>query len=114
MKKSFTFDGRINRAKYIGIYLLLNLACYSLREILEPINNSWIDTMFMILAFLSIIFNICLKVQRLHDLNRSGYHYFLTWIPIYNIYIYIILIFEKGTDGPNEYGEDPLSNAFIS
>ena len=28
--------------------------------------------------------------------------------PGYNLYVAAILYFKKGTDGPNDYGEDPV------
>jgi uncharacterized membrane protein YhaH (DUF805 family) len=48
-------------------------------------------------------------VKRLHDIDRPGTHYWLLLIPIYNIYLSILLHFKKGTEGPNAYGPDPLS-----
>jgi len=61
-----------------------------------------------------IIFNIfvgakylCITIQRLHDIGRSGHHYWLLFIPIYNLYLNILLLFKKGTDGPSEYSYNP-------
>ena len=48
-----------------------------------------------------------LVVKRLHDLGKPGWQYFLMYVPLYNIYLGIVLLFVKGTAGPNEYGEDP-------
>ena len=47
-------------------------------------------------------------VKRLHDLGRPGWHYWLLLIPLYNIYLAIVLLFVKGTPGTNPYGVDPL------
>lgn len=47
-------------------------------------------------------------VRRLHDLDRPGTHYWLLLVPFYNIYLGLLLLFKKGTEGPNRYGEDPL------
>jgi hypothetical protein len=32
----------------------------------------------------------------------------LGFIPVYNIYLILMLFFKKGTEGPNEYGPDPV------
>ena len=48
-------------------------------------------------------------VKRLHDLDRPGTHFWLLLIPIYGIYIGLILLFKKGTEGPNQFGTDPLA-----
>lgn len=52
----------------------------------------------------------CVTIQRLHDLNRPGSHWFLLLIPFYNIYLGLLLSFKKGTVGPNRFGEDPLAS----
>jgi uncharacterized membrane protein YhaH (DUF805 family) len=48
-------------------------------------------------------------VKRLHDLGRPGWHYWLLLIPIYDIYLALVLLFCKGTAGSNSYGVDPLA-----
>jgi hypothetical protein len=50
-------------------------------------------------------------VKRLHDLDRSGAHYWLLLVPLYNIYLALLLLFKKGTTGPNRFGPDPLQSA---
>ena len=56
---------------------------------------------------------ICITVQRLHDIDRAGTHWFLLLIPIYNIYLGLLLLFQKGTDGPNDFGLDPLGSTGV-
>jgi uncharacterized membrane protein YhaH (DUF805 family) len=48
-------------------------------------------------------------VKRLHDLGRSGWEYFLFLLPFYNIYLGLLLLFKRGSDGDNKYGPDPLA-----
>jgi len=43
----------------------------------------------------------------LHDLGKPGWHYWLMYIPLYNVYLSLVLLFTKGATGPNQYGEDP-------
>ncbi len=47
-------------------------------------------------------------VKRLHDIGRPGSHYWLLLVPIYSLYLGVILLFQKGIEGENEYGSDPL------
>lgn len=49
-------------------------------------------------------------VKRLHDLNKPGWHYWLQYVPLYNIYLGIMLTFRAGTPGSNKYGENPVMN----
>jgi uncharacterized membrane protein YhaH (DUF805 family) len=48
-------------------------------------------------------------VKRLHDLNRLGTQYWYLLIPFYNLYLSLLLLFKRGTSGPNQYGDDPLA-----
>jgi uncharacterized membrane protein YhaH (DUF805 family) len=49
-------------------------------------------------------------VQRFHDLDRPGSHYWLLFIPFYGFpYLSLVLLFKKGIDGANRYGPDPLA-----
>ena len=69
-----------------------------------------IRNLLLIVIFLAgTVSEICVSVRRLRDLGRPGSHYFLLMIPFYNSYLGLIMMFRKGTDGPNEYGEDPLA-----
>lgn len=50
------------------------------------------------------MFSFILMIQRLHDLNKTGWMSLLCLIPFANIYLLVILIFFKGTEGRNNYG----------
>jgi len=54
----------------------------------------------------------CLSVfvRRLHDTNRSGWWYWLSLVPLVGAIVLLVFLCTKGTDGPNNFGEDPLSN----
>lgn len=111
MKNLFTFNSRANRAKYIWYPFLAIIPWLALGFIQFLTNNSnnTLTNILVVLAYLpSIPISTCILVQRLHDIDRPGTHYWLCLIPIYNIYMAFLLLFKKGTDGPNQYGEDPL------
>ena len=44
--------------------------------------------------------------------NRAWYfwHILLFLVPIYNLYLGLVLLFQRGTWGWNEYGPDPLAS----
>jgi uncharacterized membrane protein YhaH (DUF805 family) len=52
---------------------------------------------------------IAITVKRLHDLDRPGWHWFLLAVPIYNIYLGLVLLFQRGSWGGNRFGPDPLA-----
>ena len=52
---------------------------------------------------------LALAVRRLHDLDRSGWWFFLVFIPIVGFIILIVWACTKGTEGPNRFGPDRLA-----
>jgi uncharacterized membrane protein YhaH (DUF805 family) len=63
-----------------------------------------------LVSLAGLVVSSFITVKRFHDLNRPGWHYWLLLIPFYNLYLAIILLFKKGTAGPNTYGPDPLGS----
>jgi uncharacterized membrane protein YhaH (DUF805 family) len=55
-----------------------------------------------------IVAFVCVK--RLHDLDKPGWHFWLLLLPLYNIYLSLVMLFVKGTHGTNQFGSDPLAS----
>ncbi len=51
--------------------------------------------------------NYLILLRRLHDSNRSGWWYFLSFIPLVGAIILLVWLIGKGTTGSNEYGAEP-------
>jgi uncharacterized membrane protein YhaH (DUF805 family) len=49
-----------------------------------------------------------LYVRRLHDMNKSGWFTLLYFVPVVGYGFPLVLMFFRGTNGSNDYGE-PLS-----
>lgn len=60
-----------------------------------------------------LIPSIAVYIRRLHDVNRSGWWVFIA-LTIVGIIPLIIWVCSKGTDGPNDYGDDPLQEGVDS
>lgn len=58
----------------------------------------------MIIALLSLI-NIYAIVCRLHDIDKSGLWVLLVLIPFMGFIMSVYLLFAKGTQGRNRFGE---------
>ena len=71
------------------------------------ISDSALDSMSNI-GYLTGIGTLGVTVRRLHDRDISGWAILLFIIPLVNIYL-IVLLFLKGTEGKNKFGEYPLS-----
>ena len=117
----FSLSGRANRARYIWHIILDDLVVAGMVGLLI------FSSVFTPLAFLPAplfvvpVIGIGLAgawaalattVKRLHDLDRPGWHVLLLAIPLYNIYLSIVLFIVAGTAGNNEYGPDPLADLY--
>lgn len=112
----FLPSGRISRAQYLVNNLIIvvvfnllfwpvTLAIMILLGDLGPVVGPlWV----LLLGMVAVVLVAFQTVKRLHDLGHGGINWLLTIIPVYNLYMAYLLLFEKGNFGPNEYGEDPL------
>ncbi|MCK4539114.1 MAG: DUF805 domain-containing protein, partial [Candidatus Krumholzibacteria bacterium] len=103
------YDGRWNRAKYLVAAVAMSVVSFIISYGAASAGGEGGAFAFQMIWMVvgSVIASIFI-VKRFHDLDRPGVHYWLLLIPLYNIYVALILLFQKGTTGPNKYGEDPL------
>lgn len=129
----FSFNGRLNRIGYIKgniIIFIFLLAIFIIKELaFALIDNVNVELLGYLLIFPVFVYGISIAVKRLHDLNLSGWwvlvsmiffgSLFLTFqsqeakdtvINISSVVQIIVFWFIKGTNGPNKYGEGPISN----
>ncbi len=110
----FSFEGRANRARYFWHVVLDDLVVFTTAA------TTVFMGMFTSLAALPLVgiglaaawAALAITVKRLHDLDRPGWHVLLFIIPLYNIYLSIVLFVVEGTVGDNQYGPDPLGGAY--
>jgi uncharacterized membrane protein YhaH (DUF805 family) len=113
----FSFEGRANRVWYFWHILLDDLVMFTLAAVFVVIMMATGIPLFA-LPLAGVIIGgvwagVAVTVKRLHDLDRPGWHWWLLLVPIVNIYIGVILLFAKGTQGPNQFGRDPLMAAKV-
>jgi uncharacterized membrane protein YhaH (DUF805 family) len=108
----FSPQGRANRAWYFWHILLDDFVVLGL-VIAMIVVSAIIGNPFLVIPMLGVILGgiwaaISITVKRLHDLGRPGWHFLLFMVPIYNLYLGLVLLLKRGTWGSNEYGPDPL------
>lgn len=110
----FTSKGRLNRKSYIYRNFFLSFVLNIIRIILAVL-AAYIDALELlftgllyVLGIFGFVAGIMMLERRLHDLDKSGWWMLLFCVPLVNILFYIYILFFKGTEGPNQYGEDPL------
>lgn len=120
-------SGRRNRKPFICVHLALTLITYILAEIATTPYLADIVYFLLIIMLLMLAYMLAVNIgKRLQDVNMPGYIalalLFIGAVSIFTNYrdilglvkfvismLLIFLIFKKGTNGPNKYGEDPLN-----
>ena len=74
---------------------------------LGPIGGTLLAILMIVLCW----FALALTVKRWHDRNKSGWWILIGLVPIIGgIWALVENGFLQGTDGPNQYGADPLKS----
>ena len=114
--KFFSPSCRIGRLRYLAHSMLLTLVAYAVILPLTLLAATFQDMAVLFFAVMGIGYVALLAaiwiivVQRLHDLNQSGWLSLLNLVPLVNIFLAIYLLFWPGTEGTNNYGANPPQN----
>ncbi|HAC06144.1 MAG TPA: hypothetical protein DCF71_09835, partial [Gemmatimonadetes bacterium] len=99
----FSFEGRANRAWYFWHILLDDLVMFTLATVFAVLMFVTGTPLFAVplagVVIGGIWAGVAVTVKRLHDLDRPGWHWWLLLIPLVNIYMGLVLLFAKGTQG---------------
>ena len=105
-------DNRLNRQRFIlrsfGHFIIVTVVAGVLFTIAEALQSTLIYLLAIVASLIFMIPGFMLVIRRLHDLDRPGWWCIGTMIPGINIIFAIYLMFFVGTNGPNQYGPDPL------
>ena len=101
---SFSLSGRSSRSEYWWFVLGGNLAF-----MLSVILAGAIHSIFMILPILLMPAAITLVVRRLHDVGKSGWWWFISFVPLVGVIYLIYLFVQEGDAGGNMYGSVPTN-----
>lgn len=117
--KYVTFSGRATRSEFWFFILFLWLGALVLTFVdsflfgtvvtdgasfSASTNTPYLSGLFMLVTFLPAI---SVAVRRLHDVGRSGWWYWIGFVPLVGIIVLIVFSVTDGTRGPNAYGPDP-------
>lgn len=103
-----TFSGRAPRSEYWWFYLFFMLASAALSTLDAAIGtNGLLTGLFLIASLLPVI---AVAVRRLHDVDRSGWWYFIVLVPLVGVIVQFVWACTRGTTGTNRFGADPLGN----
>ncbi len=115
LSKYVTFSGRARRSEFwwfvlfamvVGIVLsIIDGALFGYDEYGSA--NAVLSGIFSLAIFLPYI---AVGVRRLHDKDMSGWWYLLVLVPIIGFLVLLFFFVQKGTDGENRFGPDPIGN----
>jgi len=114
MGKLFSMEGRISRQQYFLWTIAVVVVTYVVAFVVGFVTGATGGTtegagvLGFIIGTVGAIVQAFLVVRRLHDIGKPGWHYWLFFIPLYNIYLGLILLFTPGDSGTNEYGANPV------
>ena len=97
----FSFEGRIRRLEFGLSYILYILLAVCIGALSS---ESPILGLFAIPLAWFWLAQLC---KRFHDRYHSGARIFTLIIPLYNIYVSLMLFFADGDEYENDYGPDP-------
>jgi len=132
--KIINFKSRANRKEYtyyLIVQIIFNICLYPIHTLYVLKIHLFILYFFLLVQMIFVLITLSLIIRRLHDIDVSGWWY-LFYISISTmIYLYFVgkddgfslrttiigystfifmevfLIFFKGTEGPNKYGDPP-------
>ena len=110
LKKYAVFSGRARRSEYWYFNLVVFLVCMFFSVASEFIGGKasgifyGLSTLF---SFAMMVPSYAVLVRRLHDIGRSGWMFFIVFIPFVGFIWLIILLATDSTPGENKYGPNP-------
>ncbi len=105
------FNGRARRTEY-WMFIVVNMVFIFVLGVIDRLTG-WrlvgacgvLTTVYGVLIFLPWW---AVQFRRLHDTDRSAWWWLLLIIPVVGWIIIILFNCQRGTEGENRYGPDPL------
>lgn len=104
------FRGRARRAEY-WMFVLVYLGIYLVAGILDAVLGTTqllgAPVPATVVALVHPVPAIAVLVRRLHDTGRSGWWYFIGFVPLVGVVLLIVWLATDGEHRPNAWGDDP-------
>jgi uncharacterized membrane protein YhaH (DUF805 family) len=109
LKNYVGFSGRARRMEY-WMFALVNAIIFLVLAILATATRSFILWVLLFLYDLGVLLPaLAVTWRRIQDTGRNGLWILLGLIPFVGGIILLVLTILPGTQGPNEFGPDPLA-----
>ncbi len=107
IKQYAIFDGRASRLEY-WMFMLINFLFGLVGLILSLVG---LRIIFDLYSLAMIIPSLALQVRRLHDISRSGWWFFIGFVPFVGGIVLFIFDVLPSYPGVNVYGPIPTADA---
>ena len=113
----FTTQGRLNRLRFLKYYIAVTVmgasatfvtSCMATLLTGDP-NGMLVKMITATWAVLATAGACMLMTRRLHDLDKNGGWFMVSFIPVVGLIFMAYLFFAEGTAGWNRFGADPLA-----
>lgn len=105
-KRYALFEGRASRKEYwmfVLFQFLVSIGIFIIEDIID------LDGFLTIIyAFATLVPGLGLVIRRLHDVGKSGWWYFVCFIPFIGSIWILILLCTQSQYGENQYGQPPV------
>ena len=101
------FDGRATRSEYwfwILFVILASIVLTILDGLLFFGATNGVGVLGPIFSLATLIPGLSITIRRLHDLDKSGWWFLLSFIPLIGALVLLYWFCLKGTDGDNRFG----------
>ena len=112
IKQYADFKGRARRREY-WMFALFNIIVIMALLLVAGMIGSATDSVELVsipimIYYVAIILpSIAVAVRRLHDINKSGWYYLVSLIPLIGGIWLLVLLCTEGDRGDNQYGSNP-------
>lgn len=121
-RQAFSFSGRATRreywlfqaqlfALYIGTIALLGAV---VEESASDAVTAILAMVVLLIMLFFIVAALAAGVRRVHDHDKSGWLFLLSFVPLIGWIFFLIMTLTPGTKGENSYGYDPREGDFLS
>ena len=102
------FSGRASRSEFWYWVLFSVLVSIALSIIDLAVLSGKTTVLSSIWSLATLLPSLAVGVRRLHDTDRSGWWWLISFIPLVGIIVLIVFWCLEGTPGSNRFGADPL------
>lgn len=109
LSKYVDMSGRAQRSEYWWFALFGMIISYAPILLAGLTGIAAISFIGTIASLAVLVPSICAGVRRLHDIGKPGGWIFIVLVPVVGGLLLLYWFISRGTEGANEYGEDPLA-----